>query len=66
MGLEEDLKDAKLHPMYIEISYGRSKSHQLSIVDVSKIEETNIVSREDRKPDVKTQYLILSFGMSIF
>lgn len=66
IGIEEDLADAKLHPMYVELGYGYAKSNELSIVDISKVEETNILSKEDQKPDVTTHFFILSFGMSIF
>jgi hypothetical protein len=65
-GIEENLPSKEMHPVYIELLYSYKKSDEASVVDLSKVTETNVLSSEERKQDIQGHFIMVSFGLLIF
>ena len=66
IGIEENLPYKEMHPVFIEISFMKTDSTKLSLVDTTDYKKTKILASQSAQNDVDTHTFFLNMGMTIF
>ena len=66
IGIEEDLPYKEMHPVFIEISFMKTDSTRVSLVDTTDFKETRILASKSAQSDIDTHTIFLNMGMTIF
>lgn len=66
IGIEENLPYKEMHPVFIEISFMKTDSTKISLVDTTDFKETKILASKKSESDIDTHTIFLNIGMTIF
>ncbi|EQC44085.1 hypothetical protein M899_2233 [Bacteriovorax sp. BSW11_IV] len=66
IGVEEQVEEKELRPVFIQLLFSYYKSRKVSLVDISNSKEIQILSEEESRQGIKTITWMVNMGLVIF